>query len=310
MTRLLEIKAIMVALYKKYDTVMNLIGKFIFSFIVLIRLNLFFSYSPLMSKISLNIVLAIIAAFFPSSWFLLLLMFVVIIQLFSASIEVMLMITVLMIVVYLLFGRLQPKYSWFIIAVPFFASIQMVYIVPLVAGLFFGIGTIIPISVGLGVYHFSRYLPGLMNLSGQGVDFAESPNLLIDMYNYLGNVILNDKSLVLMIFVCTVVILVMYFVKQMQMDYIWYIAIATGALTYIVTYSIGNMIFNTQMGLIWPFFGTLIAAVLVAIMQFFRFSLDYKRAEKLQFEDDDYYYYVKTIPKVKAIKAQKEVKRL
>lgn len=28
------------------------------------------------------------------------------------------------------------------------------------------------------------------------------------------------------------------------------------------------------------------------------FSVDYARSERLQFEDDEYYYYVKAIPKV------------
>jgi hypothetical protein len=99
-------------------------------------------------------------------------------------------------------------------------------------------------------------------------------------------------------------------VKKLQIDYIWYITIAVGALTYIVVYSIGNVVLNTQLPLLWPIIGTIIAAVIVAGMQFFKFSLDYKSAESLQFEDDDYYYYVKTIPKVKAVRTHKEIKRL
>lgn len=310
MTRLLEIKAIIVALYKRFDFVVNLLGKFIVALIILMRLNIFLGYSPALSKISINIAMAVMAAFLPGSWFLLLLLFVVSAQLFSASLEVMVIVTLLMIAVYLLFGRLQPKYSYFIIIVPLLASINMVYIVPLFAGLFFGPGTLIPVAVGLGVYQFAKYIPGLMDLRVEGATLFETPDIIMDMYGYLSNVLLNDKELILMILAFSSVIIIMYFVKKLQIDYIWYITIAVGALTYIVVYSIGNVVLNTQLPLLWPIIGTIVAAAIVAGMQFFKFSLDYKSAESLQFEDDDYYYYVKTIPKVKAVRTHKEIKRL
>ena len=33
------------------------------------------------------------------------------------------------------------------------------------------------------------------------------------------------------------------------------------------------------------------------VISFFLYSVDYKRTRMLQFEDDDYYYYVKAVPK-------------
>lgn len=34
------------------------------------------------------------------------------------------------------------------------------------------------------------------------------------------------------------------------------------------------------------------------LIEFLCFNLDYSRTEKVQFEDDEYYYYVKAVPKV------------
>jgi len=45
--------------------------------------------------------------------------------------------------------------------------------------------------------------------------------------------------------------------------------------------------------------GTVISMLLVFVAQFFRVVLDYTSVEHVQFEDDDYYYYVKAVPKVK-----------
>jgi hypothetical protein len=40
------------------------------------------------------------------------------------------------------------------------------------------------------------------------------------------------------------------------------------------------------------------------------FSVDYTRTEYLQFEDDEYYYYVKAVPKAAVAIPEKTVKRI
>ena len=44
--------------------------------------------------------------------------------------------------------------------------------------------------------------------------------------------------------------------------------------------------------------GTLVSMVLAAVYNFMIFAVDYSRTEYLQFQDDDYYYYVKAVPKI------------
>ena len=46
------------------------------------------------------------------------------------------------------------------------------------------------------------------------------------------------------------------------------------------------------------------------VLEFFFFSVDYSRSENIQFEDDEYYYYVKAVPKVGVAAPEKEVKRI
>ena len=44
--------------------------------------------------------------------------------------------------------------------------------------------------------------------------------------------------------------------------------------------------------------GMLVSVILALIYTFFVFAVDYTRTEFLQYEDDDYYYYVKAVPKI------------
>lgn len=310
MTRLLEIKALLIGIYKKYDRIINPIGKFLVSLIIITKLNTFFMYSPIFAKLGVNMALAALAAFLPSSWFLLLLIVVVSAQLFAASIEATIIVFVAMLVVYFLFARLQPKYAYLIMLVPLFYSMKIVYILPIFAGLFLGVGSIVPLAVGVAVYRFASYLDGLMELNIEGATLFESPDIVINMYKYLSAVILNDKVLVLIVGVFSATVIVMYFVKKIELDYIWYITIGIGVLTMIMSFIIGNVALKTSVGISGVFIGAIFGGLVVSAMQFFKFSLDYKRSEKLQFEDDDYLYYVKTIPKVKASMPQKEIKKI
>ena len=56
--------------------------------------------------------------------------------------------------------------------------------------------------------------------------------------------------------------------------------------------------------------GTIGSAAIAIVIQFFRRALDYTAVENVQFEDDDYYYYVKAVPKINVSMPQMRVKRI
>jgi hypothetical protein len=53
-----------------------------------------------------------------------------------------------------------------------------------------------------------------------------------------------------------------------------------------------------------------VAIIIAFIVEFLVFSVDYTRTEYLQYEDDEYYYYVKAVPKVSVATPEKVVKRI
>ena len=50
--------------------------------------------------------------------------------------------------------------------------------------------------------------------------------------------------------------------------------------------------------------------ILAVIIIVFRFNFDYKRTENVQFEDDEYYYFVKAIPKTRIPVTEKRVENI
>ena len=64
------------------------------------------------------------------------------------------------------------------------------------------------------------------------------------------------------------------------------------------------------MSVVGAILGTVLALAVAKVVEFFRFCVDYSRTEKVQFEDDEYYYYVKAIPKMTVAAPEKTVKRI
>jgi hypothetical protein len=46
----------------------------------------------------------------------------------------------------------------------------------------------------------------------------------------------------------------------------------------------------------------LLSLLLSIIFAFLRYGADYQRTERVRFEDDDYFYFVKAVPKLRARK--------
>ena len=84
----------------------------------------------------------------------------------------------------------------------------------------------------------------------------------------------------------------------------------TGSLLNILILFVGDLALNTQVPVAGTIFGTLIGLAIAFVIKFFIFNLDYARTEKVQFEDDEYYYYVKAVPKVSLVSSDKKVKKV
>lgn len=309
MTKMLEIKEFLISFYKKFEKIIMPVIKFIIALITLINLKEFFGYNNILDKTIVNIALAALVTFIPGSWFLLILIALVSAQLMVVSIEATIIMTIGMLVVYLLFVRIFPKMSYFVILVPLCFVLKIGYIVPIIAGLFFGPTSIIAIATGVLVYKFASYLPGLIQVKSESL--YDMPETIMSMYKYVMNALTQDSGMILTVMVFISVLLVTYIISKLELDYVWYIAIGAGALVNVLGFILGAVVFKeADISIIGVLLGSIVAVLICSLVQFMRFSLDYSRAEKVQFEDDEYYYFVKALPKVKITRTQRAIRKI
>ena len=58
------------------------------------------------------------------------------------------------------------------------------------------------------------------------------------------------------------------------------------------------MSMEVEISLAGALLGSVLAILVAIVVQFFKTVVDYSSVENTQFEDDEYYYYVKAVPKV------------
>ena len=116
--------------------------------------------------------------------------------------------------------------------------------------------------------------------------------------------------MMVMIAACAVGIIVVYLIRRLSVDYAWIIAIVVGTVAQLLVIFVGDFVFGVSVSAGALIFGLLLSIVLAMIYNFFFFSVDYTRTEYVQFEDDDYYYYVKAVPKMTVSSTDVKVQRI
>jgi uncharacterized protein YacL len=120
----------------------------------------------------------------------------------------------------------------------------------------------------------------------------------------------GSKSMILLIIAFAVTIVLVYTLRRLSIDHAWSIAILAGTLVDIMILLLSELMMDTDLSIAAIILGSLVGAAAAIVIQLFRFNVDYARTEKVQFEDDEYYYYVKAVPKVTLSEPEKKVKKI
>ena len=70
------------------------------------------------------------------------------------------------------------------------------------------------------------------------------------------------------------------------------------------------MSFGVEVSMVSLIIYTVVAVLIGIILEFFVFGGDYTRTERLEYEDDEYYYYVKAVPKALVATSERSIKKI
>ena len=289
----------------KYEKFAMPIIKFIMTVLVLISYNSLMGYSSQMKNPIIVFILSLICAFIPVQWIVLIAGLAGFVHMYEVSLEVGLIYVAIFALMYLLYMRFAPKYGWIIILLPLLYMLKLHYMIPIIISIFVGPVGIVPMIFGVVFYYFAVHVSDYVDLLA-----TASEEESIQGMTYILNGMLQDKAMLLTIIVFILVIAVTYIIYRQSFEYSWMIAIGAGAVMEIILFLVGGIVLEADINILVIFLGTVGGAVLAVIAQFFKGILDYSRTEVVQFEDDEYYYYVKAVPKIRVAEQNVKVQKI
>ena len=79
---------------------------------------------------------------------------------------------------------------------------------------------------------------------------------------------------------------------------------------YVLMIIAGGFYFRLDIDVVTLIIYTVISVVIGLLLEFFVFGGDYTRTERLEYEDDEYYYYVKAVPKACVTTSERSIKKI
>ncbi len=305
MTGLLVFREQLKKFYSKYELYITPAGKFLLALVTLLVINGSIGYMSELKNFAVVLVLSLMCSFLPANFIVFTGALVTLGHLYKFSMECALVALAVFLLLFILYFRFSPKDTLVVILTPICFVLKIPYVIPLAVGLVGTPFSVVSVVSGTVVYWMLDY----MNASASVLSTFEEDGAL-EKFRYVIDGLLGNKAMFVTIAAFAVTLIVVYFIRRLNVDYAWTIAIITGALLDILVLLFGDLMYNTNLSIIGLIIGNLVAVAVAKALEFFVFNVDYSRTERVQFEDDEYYYYVKAVPKNTVAAPKKRVKTI
>ena len=289
----------------KYEVYLKPLMKLIIALASLMMINGKIGYMQKIDSLPIVLMVALMCSFMPMNFIVFISAVFVVLHMYALSLECAAITLIVFLVLFLLYLRFSPKDTLVLVLTPMSFALGIPYVMPIAMGL---LGTpVSAVSVGCGVivtYLINYIADSATTLSGMETEeISAKVRYIIDGF-------IDNKAMMLMIAAFAVTIILVYLIRRLSIDYAWTIAIVAGAFVNMMILLVGDFMFDTNVSIPGLLVGSIFAILIAIVVEFFAFHVDYSRTEKVQFEDDEYYYYVKAVPKVTVATPSRTVKRI
>jgi hypothetical protein len=305
MTTLLVAKQVLMTLYGKYEVYITPLLKFLLAFISLLFINSRLGYMESIDRLTVVLIVALMCSFMPTNFIVLVSALFVLLHLYSFSMECAVVAGVGFLLIFLLYLRFSPKDTLVVLILPLCFLLKIPYVVPIAMGLIGTPASAVTVACGVIAYYMIHGITENVTLIAAMADEETSAR-----FKFIIDGLISNKEMIVMIAAFGITVVLVYCIRRMSADHAWTIAIVAGAVVDTMILFVGALMFDIDLSLAGVIIGTAISLLLVIVLQFFVFHVDYSRTEKVQFEDDEYYYYVKAVPKVTVSRPEKKVKKI
>lgn len=305
MTKLLELKSRIIQFIEKNESYVLPAVRFLIAVVAFSLINMKLGYMQRLDNIFVILILAVLCSVLPLNATVIISALLLLLHLYALSKEVCIVAFVLMIVTVFMYFRFAPKSGYQALITPILFHFKVPYIMPIKCGLVGNPYSVISVLCGTVLYFFLKGVVINEKILMSAENAGGTSKFVVAI-----NQLFSDKELFLVLAAFATTAVIVYFIRRLPIDHAWTIAIGVGMVTQFVFLLVGKFLFGNIKEVMWLIIGMIMSALLAFAMEFFFFQLDYTRTERVQFEDDAYYYYVKAVPKALVQAREKKITKI
>ncbi|MBS6706284.1 MAG: hypothetical protein KH281_07660 [Lachnospiraceae bacterium] len=305
MTMFLELKEKLKAIYAEYGTYILPAAKFLLALAVFLNINHTLDYVPALGSIFVVLILSLICAIIPLNGTVFFAMVLILLQCTGVHILAAAFGAVLFLTLWVLYLRFASGEALALVLTPLAFALNIPAAVPIAFGLVSGPVSALSMACGLIVYYFMNLIQKRIAVLAAGEDLN-----MLDLVTALAEGIFQNEELLVAVICCTVTLLVVYLIRSLEADYAWEVSVVAGGIAYLVIQLAGALFLEVPVSVPVLVIGTVGACLICYVLQLFVFGGDYSRSKMFRFQDDEYYYYVKAVPKMAVANPDRTIKNI
>lgn len=305
MSTLLVLRERLQKIYAGYSVYITKLFQFVMGILLFWLINSNIGFMKEASSMMCTAGLAAVCTLLPVTVMVLAASALVLLHFYMLSMPIAAVSLVIFVLMYIFYFRFTPGKAWLVLLSIIAVGFKVPFVVPVVFGLLGTPSWIVPAALGV----VSVYMGSIVKASTTALKSAEGIQMIDAMASFTKQLFLN-REMWLVAAAVVLGTLVVYTVRTRSFDHAWKIASASGAAVCVIVSMAGDIFLELNIEYTIIIVSAVLGALVGLVLEFLFFSVDYSRTEHIQFEDDEYYYYVKAVPKIGVSAPELEVKHI
>ena len=301
---MLELREKLYQYYVAYEKIAKCFFRFFGTLILFFSVAAQFGYEDKLTKPLILLGASVIGAFVTNSIRVFLIFLYMVAQIYFLSPVLAAGVLLAGGILFFLLLHYDHDTVWAAAFIPVFLWCKVPCFLVIILGLFFTPASLLSAISGAIFYYVLQSIKLCENMAG------EKNTELFELIKQAGDhIIYNHEMYVVSAMLC-IVLLVTWLFRKSKISYAFELGIVFGTVSSIVMLFMGNLFAECDFSMGFIIAGSLLSGVLAYVVHFFHMALDYGAIEEVQFEDDDYFYYVRAVPKMKMTVGERTVKHI
>ena len=287
----------------KNEVFITPILKFLLTFLALSRISSRVGFMSRLASKPVVLIVALAGSFLPFNLTLFIIALITVAHMYALSLECAVVVLAVFLILFLLYFRFASEDSVGGMLTPLSFVYHMPMVMPVSMGLVGTPSSMVAVGSGVIIYEMLHFIADNSDALTGGEDGDT-----LGQFQIIVDALMGNKEMIVYVAAFAVTVLVVYLIRRLAIKYAWLIAIGVGEIVLFLVTLIANSRLSAGISAGSAFLGVLVSAVINVILCYFCFDLNYNKIEKVQFEDDEYYYYVKAVPKNEYLEKPKKKK--